>query len=100
MGRMALLRITWSGGSIRPWGRRASTRSSGTNTSTSSTSWLPVPRMPMASQVSSTVTPSDAMGTAMLSTIRPSSGSSNGNIVERTVPTGDWLAKILRPLTL
>ena len=33
--------MTWSGGSSRPWGRRASTRSSGTNTSSSSTSWLP-----------------------------------------------------------
>ena len=49
--------------------------------------------------MSSTVTPSAAIGTAMLSTIRPSSGSSYGNIVDSTVPTGDWLAKILRPLT-
>ena len=59
MGGMALLRMTCSGGSIMPYGRRASTRSSGTKTSSSSMSWLPVPRMPMASQVSSTV---DAVG--------------------------------------
>ena len=94
-----MLRITWSGPSILPWGRRASTRSSGTNTSFSSMSWLPVPRIPSASHVSSTVTPSLATGTAMFSTMRPSSGSSYGNIVERTVPAGAWLQKILRPLT-
>ena len=55
--------------------------------------------MPIASQLSSTVTPSADIGTAMLRTMRPSSGSSYGNIVDITAPVGDWLAKILRPLT-
>ena len=35
----------------------------------------------------------------MFRTMRPSSGSSKGNMVDKTVPTGAWLAKILRPLT-
>ena len=35
----------------------------------------------------------------MLSTRSPRSGSSNVNMVDRTVPAGDWLTKDLRPLT-
>ena len=96
---MATLAITWSGGSSTPWGRSAVTRSSGTNTSSMVMSLLPVPRMPSVSQLSCTVTPGSAIGTDMLSTRRPWSGSSNGNNVTITVPAGDWLAKILRPLT-
>ena len=69
-------RITWNGGSSTPWGRLASTRSSGTNTSSITIELLPVPRMPIVSQSSRTVTPSAAIGTAMLSTRRPCSGSS------------------------
>ena len=76
MGGMAMLRMTCSGPSIRPWGRRARTCWSLTKTSFSSMSWLPVPRMPRASQVSRTVTPSLDVGIAMFSTTRPSSGSS------------------------
>ena len=96
----AMLAITCSGGSTTPYGRSASTRSSGTNTSSIVTSLLAVPRMPRVSQLSCTVTPGSLNGTAMLRTRSPRSGSSYGNIVDITVPTGDWLAKILRPLTL
>ena len=71
-----MLPITWSGGSMTPYGRLASTRSSGTKTSSSTMSLLAVPRMPRVSQLSSTLTPSEANGTARLSTRRPSSGSS------------------------
>ena len=93
-----MLQMTCSGGSTTPCGRSARIRSSGTNTSSIVTSLLAVPRMPIASHVSWTVTPSPN-GTAMLSTRRPRSGSSNVNIVDITAPTGDWLANCLRPLT-
>ena len=83
---MAMLPITCSGGSITPYGRLAATRSSGTNTSSRTMSLLAVPRIPRVSQLSRTVTPSLARGTAMLSTRRPCSGSSNPNIVDITVP--------------
>ena len=63
-----------------------------------STSWLPVPRMPSVSQLSSTVTPSAWTGTAMFSTTGVPSSSST-NIVENTSPTGTWLAKTLCPVT-
>ena len=95
---MAMLAITCSGGSTTPNGRRARTFSSGTKTSWMSTSWLPVPRMPSVSQLSSTVTPSAFTGTAMFRTTG-SSPSSSTNIVENTSPTGTWLAKTLCPLT-
>jgi hypothetical protein len=35
----------------------------------------------------------------MFSTRRPRSGSSYANIVDITVPAGDWLANTLWPLT-
>ena len=47
-----MLEMTCNGASISPWGRSASTRSSGTKTSSKSTSWLDVPRMPSVSQCS------------------------------------------------
>ena len=56
---IAMLPITWSGGSTTPCGRLASTRSSGTKTSSSTTSLLAVPRMPSVFQLSSTL---DALG--------------------------------------
>ena len=99
MTGMAMLAITCSGGSTTPKGRRASTRSSGTKTSSMSTSWLPVPRIPSVSQLSCTVTPSARTGTAMLRTTG-SGPSWSTNIVENTSPTGTWLAKTLRPVTL
>ena len=55
----AMLRMTCNGGSTTPCGRSASTRSSGTKTSFNSTSLLAVPRMPIASHVSTTWTPGD-----------------------------------------
>ena len=55
--------------------------------------------MPSVSQFSRTVTPSLATGTAMFSTRRPCSGSSNANIVDSTVPCDDRLANTLRPDT-
>ena len=93
-----MLAMTWGGGSSTPYGRSASTRSSGTKTSSMVTSLLPVPRMPRASQLSWTVTPGPN-GTAMFSTRGPRSGSSYTNIVDITEPAGDWLAKALTPLT-
>ena len=81
-----MLAMTCSGGSTTPYGRSASTRSCGTNTSVRTTSSLAVPRMPSTSQLSATSTPSDASGTAMFSTRMPRSGSSHGNIVDMTVP--------------
>jgi hypothetical protein len=96
---MAMLAITWRGGSITPYGRLATTRSSGTKTSSMTMSLLAVPRMPSVSQLSRTVTPASAMGTAMFNTRRPCSGSSNANIVDIIVPYDDWLAKTLRPDT-
>ena len=93
-----MLAMTWSGGSTTPHGRRASTLSSGTKTSSISTSWLAVPRMPRVSQLSRTVTPSARTGTAMLSTTGVPSSSST-NIVENTSPAGTWLQKDLRPET-
>lgn len=96
---MAMLTITWSGASISPKGRSASTRSWGTNTSVSTTSPLPVPRIPNVFQLSITSTPSLANGTDMFSTPRPRSGSRRANIVAITAPAGDWLAKTLRPDT-
>ena len=50
----ATLEITCKGGSITPYGRSASTLSSGTNTSSSTMSLLAVPRMPRVSQLSAT----------------------------------------------
>ena len=91
--------MTCSGGSRTPYGRSAMTFSSGTNTSSMVMSLLAVPRMPIVSHVSWTVTPGSLNGIAMLRTRRPRSGSSYGNIVDITVPAGDWLAKILCPLT-
>ena len=84
-----MLAMTCSGGSITPYGRSASTRSCGTNTSVSTTSSLAVPRMPRTSQLSATTTPSEASGTAMFSTRMPRSGSRNVNIVDITVPRED-----------
>ncbi len=84
----ALLMMTCSGPSTTPYGRRARILSSGTNTSSISTSWLPVPRIPSVSQLSSTVTPSAFTGTAMLSTTLSSPSASSTNIVEKTSPTG------------
>jgi hypothetical protein len=55
--------------------------------------------MPRVSQLSATLTPSAAIGTATLRTRRPCSGSSWTNIVDITVPLPDWLAKRLTPDT-
>ena len=63
------------------------------------TSWLPVPRMPRVSQLSATVTPSDANGTARFSTRCPRSGSSYVAMVDIAVPAVDWLANRFVPLT-
>ena len=68
---IAMLTMTCSGGSITPYGRLASTRSSGTNTSSMTTSWLPVPRMPRVSQLSSTVTPAIGHGHGHVQHARP-----------------------------
>ena len=95
----ATLAMTCSGGSTTPYGRFASTFSSGTNTSERRMSLLAVPRMPRTSQVSMTVTPSAESGTATLSTRRPCSGSSRTNMVDMTDPCRDWLANRLRPET-
>ena len=76
----------------------ASTLSAGTKTSSISTSWLAVPRMPSVSQLSRIRTPSARTGTAMLSTVGVPS-SSSANIVENTFPTGTWLQNTLRPET-
>ena len=91
--------ITCSGGSTTPNGGSASTRSSGTKAPSTTVSLLAVPRIPSVSQVSSTRTRSSAIGTAMFSTRSPRSGSSEVNIVDITVPAGDWLANDLRRLT-
>ncbi len=55
--------------------------------------------MPSVFQLSATVTPSAAIGTATLSTRWPCSGSSKTNIVDITVPLPDWLANRLWPDT-
>ena len=62
-------------------------------------SLLAVPRMPSVSQVSSTVTP--LVGHRHRHVEHPQAvlGSLYVNIVDMTVPAGDWLANTLRPFT-
>ena len=73
------------------------TASSGTNTSSSTTVWEPVARIPMVSQVSSMWTPGAAMATTAWTTWGPPGASSQRALVTSRSPAGQPEAGALRP---
>ena len=94
----AMLAMTCSGGSTTPYGRFASTFSSGTNTSSRRMSWSRCRACRGCPGVYDRHASAES-GTATLSTRLPCSGSSKANMVDMTDPCRDWLANRLRPET-
>jgi len=66
----------WNSGCHFPCGRRPPTAPSGTKKSEITTSFDPVPRIPITRQVGSIRTASERIGTPKCSTVGPASGSS------------------------
>ena len=89
---------TSSGPASTPYGRVPITFSAGGNTSSNTTSWLAVPRIPSVSHVSTIETPGADSGTPACRTIASAPGSPSTAEVEMTPATGDWVQNVLRPV--